>query len=69
METRERRKIRNRNRVKAMMSTRKRLSVFRSNKNIFAQIIDDINSKTLVSASSINETSIRSPAISSIASV
>jgi large subunit ribosomal protein L18 len=29
-----------------------RLSVFRSNKAIYAQIIDDINGKTLVSASS-----------------
>ena len=28
-----------------------RLSVFRSNKNIYAQIIDDVNGKTLVSAS------------------
>jgi len=30
-----------------------RLTVFRSNKQIYAQIVDDINSKTLVSASSI----------------
>jgi len=29
-----------------------RLSVFRSNKQIYAQLIDDINNKTLVSASS-----------------
>ncbi|MCF8364829.1 MAG: 50S ribosomal protein L18 [Bacteroidales bacterium] len=29
-----------------------RLSVFRSNKEIYAQVIDDLNSKTLVSASS-----------------
>jgi large subunit ribosomal protein L18 len=29
-----------------------RLSVFRSNKNIYAQIIDDVNGVTLVSASS-----------------
>ena len=55
METRERRKIRNRNRVKAMMSTRKRLSVFRSNKNIFAQIIDDITGVTIASASSLEK--------------
>ncbi len=32
-----------------------RLSVFRSNKNIFAQIIDDVNGKTLVSASTIEK--------------
>lgn len=33
---------------------RPRLSVYRSNNNIYAQIIDDINSKTLVSCSTIN---------------
>jgi len=32
-----------------------RLSVFRSEKNIYAQIIDDINSTTLVSASSLDK--------------
>ena len=32
-----------------------RLNVFRSNKNIFAQIIDDEANKTLVSASSIDK--------------
>ncbi len=32
-----------------------RLSVFRSNSNIFAQIIDDEKAKTLVSASSIDK--------------
>ena len=31
---------------------RPRMSVFRSNKEIYAQIIDDVNGKTLVSASS-----------------
>ena len=31
---------------------RPRLNVFRSNTNIYAQIIDDVNGKTLVSASS-----------------
>tara|TARA_Y100000589_G_scaffold132495_1_gene126355 strand:- start:23889 stop:24245 length:357 start_codon:yes stop_codon:yes gene_type:complete len=31
---------------------RPRLSVYRSNKEIYAQIIDDVNGKTLVSASS-----------------
>lgn len=30
-----------------------RLSVFRSNKDIYAQLIDDSNSKTLISASSL----------------
>ncbi len=32
-----------------------RLSVFRSNKNIFAQVIDDVNGKTLASASTIEK--------------
>lgn len=31
------------------------LSVFRSSKNIYAQIIDDVNRVTLVSASSLDE--------------
>ncbi|WDF54809.1 50S ribosomal protein L18 [Mucilaginibacter sp. KACC 22063] len=34
---------------------RPRLSVFRSNKGIYAQIIDDVNGKTLVSASSLSK--------------
>ncbi|MBU5487259.1 50S ribosomal protein L18 [Clostridium sp. MSJ-8] len=34
---------------------RPRLSVYRSEKNIYAQVIDDINSKTLVSASSLEK--------------
>ena|SRR5437899_4245497 len=32
---------------------RPRLSVFRSNKGIYAQVIDDVNGKTLASASSL----------------
>ncbi len=32
-----------------------RLCVFRSNANIYAQIIDDVNGKTLVSASSLDK--------------
>ena len=36
-------------------STMPRLSVFRSNKDIYAQIIDDVNGNTLVSASSNNK--------------
>jgi ribosomal protein L18 len=34
---------------------RPRLSVFRSSKNIYAQIIDDVNRVTLVAASSLDE--------------
>lgn len=32
---------------------RPRLNVYRSNKNIYAQVIDDVNGKTLASASSL----------------
>ena len=42
----------NRKKLKKLNSNRLRLSVFRSIKNISAQIIDDKNVKTLVSASS-----------------
>ncbi|RYX87405.1 50S ribosomal protein L18 [bacterium] len=34
---------------------RPRLSVFRSNKGIYAQVIDDLSGKTLVSASSLSK--------------
>ena len=40
-------------------SSRPRLSVFRSNRSIYCQVIDDLNGNTLVSASS-GETSIPS---------
>ena len=38
-------------------SDRPRLSVFRSSKHIYAQIVDDIAGKTLVSASSLGKSS------------
>ena len=44
-----------RSKLKKINSERFRLSVFRSSKNISAQIIDYKNDKTLVSASSIKE--------------
>ena len=37
--------------------SRPRLSVFRSSKNIYAQLIDDVNGVTLASASTINKDS------------
>ena len=46
-----------RNKLKKVNTERFRLTVFRSAKNISAQIIDDINNKTLLSASSIKEKS------------
>lgn len=51
----ERREFRVRNRVRA--AGRPRLSVFRSNKHIYAQIIDDTQGKTLVSASTAEKSS------------
>ena len=44
-----------RKKLKKNSTDRLRLTIFRSSKNISAQIIDDINNKTLVSASSIKE--------------
>jgi len=44
-----------RKKLKKINSERFRLTVFRSSRNISAQIIDDKNNKTLVSASSIKE--------------
>jgi len=44
-----------RSKLKKVNSERFRLTVFRSSRNISAQIIDDKNSKTLISASSLKE--------------
>ena len=46
------RKTRNRKKLKDVNTNKLRISVFKSTKNISAQIIDDKISKTLVSASS-----------------
>ena len=43
-----------RKKLKKINTERFRLTVFKSSRNISAQIIDDKNGKTLVSASSIN---------------
>ena len=48
---RRRRGFRVHNRVRRDRSGRARLSVFRSNKHIYAQVIDDASGQTLVSAS------------------
>ena len=44
-----------RKKLRSISTNRFRLSVYRSSKNISAQIIDDKNNKTLISASSIKE--------------
>jgi large subunit ribosomal protein L18 len=49
--TRKKRHARVRSKITGT-ETRPRLNVFRSNKNIYAQLIDDTNGVTLVSASS-----------------
>jgi large subunit ribosomal protein L18 len=48
-----RRSQRNRTRLKKLSNGRPRLSVFRSDKNIYAQVIDDANGVTIVAASSL----------------
>ena len=52
-------KVEKRNKIKKRIrqhvlgsESRPRLSVFRSNKEIYAQIVDDVNGKTLAAASS-----------------
>ena len=49
----ERRKKRTRNSIRVSANGNPRLSVFRSSKNIYAQIIDDGKGITIVSASSL----------------
>ena len=44
-----------RNKLKKVNTERFRLTVFKSSRNISAQIIDDINNKTLISATSIKK--------------
>ena len=50
-----RRKIRNRNQLSKVANGRPRLSVHRSSKHIYAQIIDDTSGVTLASASSLDK--------------
>jgi len=48
----ERRRARTRFKLKKVSNDRPRLSVFRSSKHIYAQVIDDIAGKTVAAASS-----------------
>ncbi len=52
-DTQKRRAQRNRTRLKALSNGRPRLTVFRSSKNIYAQVIDDLSGVTLAAASSL----------------
>lgn len=51
----ERRRARVRRTLKARAAGRPRLSIYRSSKHIYAQIIDDADGKTLVAASSLEK--------------
>ncbi|WP_417308832.1 50S ribosomal protein L18 [Devosia sp.] len=51
----DRRKARVRKALKAVANGRPRLSVHRTDKNIYAQIIDDVSGRTLAAASSIDK--------------
>ena len=55
LNTKEKRKLRNRKKLKRVNINRYRVSINKSLKNISVQIIDDKNNKTLVSASSIEK--------------
>ncbi|GAB1856402.1 50S ribosomal protein L18 [Flavobacteriaceae bacterium MHTCC 0001] len=53
--TKNQRRLRIKNRIRKVVSgteARPRLTVFRSNKEIYAQIVDDVSGKTLSAASS-----------------
>ena len=59
MQTKQEKRIRLKSKIRAKIngtSIRPRLSVFRSNKFIYAQVIDDTNGKTLLQASDIKMT-------------
>ena len=53
-EARQRRHRRVRKKVRGT-AARPRLAVFRSNKHIYAQVIDDVNGRTLASASTVEK--------------
>ena len=51
----KKRSLRIRKKLKKVNSERFRLTVYRSSRNISAQIIDDLNNKTLVAATSVEK--------------
>jgi len=50
----ERRRFKVRNKIRRTSRGKLRLSIFRSSKNIYAQVIDDVAGKTLAAASSLD---------------
>ena len=55
--SKEKRRLKIKKRIRKVVNgtaTRPRLSVFRSNKQIYAQLIDDVSGKTIAAASSYN---------------
>ena len=50
----DKRKLRNRTSIKIRLGSKLRLSVFRSNKHIYCQIIDDAKQKTICSSSTLD---------------
>jgi len=53
-ETLQRRATRVRRQIKSVANGRLRLSVYRSNQNIYAQVIDDVRGHTVVAASTLD---------------
>lgn len=53
--TTQKRKLRVRAQLRRVSKGRPRLSVFRSSKHIYAQVIDDLSGKTLAAASSVDK--------------
>ena len=51
----QRRQMRTRSRLQVAANGRLRLSVFRSSKHIYAQVIDDVAGRTLVAASTLDK--------------
>ena len=65
----DRRKGRVRGALRLAAGTRKRLSVFRSSKHIYAQLIDDDKSATVVAASSLEKAALEPEGLKTGASV